>query len=33
MQRTMMFCSEPVTREGGIYYGIMTQAEMDMLKP
>lgn len=31
-KRTMMFCSEPVTREGGLYYGIMTQAEMDMLK-
>lgn len=31
-KKTMMFCSEPVTREGGLYYGIMSQAEMDMLK-
>ncbi len=31
-KKTMMFCSEPVTREGGKYYAIMTQAEMNMLK-
>lgn len=31
-KRTMMFCSEPVTHEGGLYYTIMTQAEMDILK-
>lgn len=31
-KKTMMFCSEPITREGGLYYGIMSQAEMDMLK-
>lgn len=31
-KKTMMFCSEPVTREGGRYFTIMTQKEMDMLK-
>ena len=31
-QKTMMFCSEPVTREGGIYYSIMPHSEMEMLK-
>lgn len=31
-KKTMMFCSEPVTREGGRYFSIMTQAEMNMLK-
>jgi len=31
-KKTMMFCSEPVTREGGRYFSIMSQAEMNMLK-
>jgi len=31
-KKTMMFCSEPVIREGGHYYSIMTQTEMNMLK-
>ena len=31
-KKTMMFCSEPVTREGCHFYAIMPQTEMDMLK-
>lgn len=31
-KHTMMFCSEPVTREGCIFYTITSQKEIDMMK-
>lgn len=31
-KRTMMFCGEPITREGGTFYTIMSQAELNKLR-